>query len=662
MRGLAWILVLLYSLNAIGQDSTLQQIDLNEFNVVELNSKSDPLNEYFKGNRFSLTENAMTRIPTISLVSRGNFAPEPIFRGFSGGQVNLTIDGMHVFGACTDKMDPISSYVETNNLQEIKAGNEANSNSNGGGLGGCIDMKTVKPNRKKNGVYGHVAAGYQSVSNGFNTSVGVGFNDKFLSGIFSGTFRTNEDYKDGNGDFVKYTQFSKTNLSAKLVSNFSKTQRIKIDYIYDRAWNVGYAALPMDVSLAQANIYSLTYEHFFYSSNLKELDVKVYGNNIYHEMDDSKRPDVPIRMDMPGWSDTYGSFITLKWRNKKGHKFSLKGDGFVHYAKAEMTMYPPEEVPMFMLTWPDIQRYVIGLFASDIWSVTEDFNLNYSLRFDYANSRLKTEFGKDHLRVFGYDVDNPIQQRIWNATIEPIWRLNDEWELGWIAAFKQRLPTISEQYGFYLFNAQDGYDYIGNPNLNPESALQADMSVNFKERAFSFSASAFYYYLDNYIVGVVDPELSTMTIGANGVKVYEALDHAFMTGFEVSALLNLKRITWVNVINFTFGRDSNKEVLPQLPPLHLTSTFTFKGKNWDVSPEIVGAIKKEEVRVSYGEKSAPAWMIANLRASYYLHKKTDWTFQAGIENIFNSYYYTFLDWGQVPRPGINLYLNVSFQF
>ena len=69
---------------------------------------------------------------------------------------------MHLFGAYTDKMDPITSYVETNNLKEIEAGNSASSSANGAGLGACIDMKTAKPDRLKKGVYGHVAAGYQN--------------------------------------------------------------------------------------------------------------------------------------------------------------------------------------------------------------------------------------------------------------------------------------------------------------------------------------------------------------------------------------------------------------------------------------------------------------------------------------------------------------------
>ena len=183
MQKALWILSLLFSLKAVGQDSTLKQIDLSEFNVIEFNQDDDPLNEYYKGNRFSLTESALERIPAVSLVSRGNFAPEPIYRGFSGGQVNLTLDGMHIFGACTDKMDPITSYVETNNLKEIEAGNSASSSSTGAGLGACIDMKTAKPDLLKKGVYGHVATGFQSVSKGFNTSLGLGFNEKYFSGV-----------------------------------------------------------------------------------------------------------------------------------------------------------------------------------------------------------------------------------------------------------------------------------------------------------------------------------------------------------------------------------------------------------------------------------------------------------------------------------------------
>lgn len=660
MKKILLILSLLYSIDTISQDTIFTSIELEQLTVIELD-EDDPLNDYYKGNRFSLTESALERIPAISLVSRGNFAPEPTFRGFSSGQVNLTIDGMHIFGACTDKMDPVSSYVETNNLNSISTGNDNESSSNGAGLGGCIDMKTAKPDLIKKGVYGQAAAGYNAISKGVNASLGLGFNDKNLSGIFSGTYRKNDNYKDSNGEEVKYTQFNKVNFSAKLLSNFSNFHRIKADFIYDRAWDVGYAALPMDVSSAEAIIYSLSYERFYFGKGLKSIELKGYGNNIEHIMDDSKRPDVPIRMDMPGWSDTYGGYADFRFQKKKGHRFQLKADAFVHFALAEMTMYPTDEEPMFMLTWPDIKRIVFGLFAADNWIVGDKFNLNYSLRFDQSKSELQSEFGKDHLRVFGYDVDDPIYLPTWNAIIEPKLKVNESWALSWIAAFKQRIPTVSEQYGFYLFNALDGYDYIGNPELGVESALQGEMTVNYHKGSLGFTLSGFYYSIQNYIVGEVDSSLSSMTIGANGVKVYEALESAYMTGFEGSIIYKKKSIKWVNVLNYTLGRDLHGEVLPQLPPLKLTSTLTLKLNRFELIPEIVGALANNEVRESYGEQTSPSWMIANLRSSYSF-KGSKWKVQAGIENLFNEYYFEFLDWGQIPRPGRNFYLNVSYRF
>lgn len=50
----------------------------------------------------------------ISFIKRGAYAWEPLLNSMSTERSTLTIDGMHIFGACTDKMDPITSYVESN--------------------------------------------------------------------------------------------------------------------------------------------------------------------------------------------------------------------------------------------------------------------------------------------------------------------------------------------------------------------------------------------------------------------------------------------------------------------------------------------------------------------------------------------------------------------
>ncbi|HRN58215.1 MAG TPA: TonB-dependent receptor plug domain-containing protein, partial [Agriterribacter sp.] len=65
------------------------------------------------------SDQLLESIAGINMIKRGNYAWEPTIRGLNAGQVNVTISGMAVFGACTDRMDPASSYIEPNNLQSI---------------------------------------------------------------------------------------------------------------------------------------------------------------------------------------------------------------------------------------------------------------------------------------------------------------------------------------------------------------------------------------------------------------------------------------------------------------------------------------------------------------------------------------------------------------
>ena len=54
----------------------------------------------------------------------------------------VTIDGMRIFGACTDKMDPVTSYVEVSNLSEATISSGQQGSCHGNTIGGSIDLKT----------------------------------------------------------------------------------------------------------------------------------------------------------------------------------------------------------------------------------------------------------------------------------------------------------------------------------------------------------------------------------------------------------------------------------------------------------------------------------------------------------------------------------------
>src|SRR5690606_28572965 len=64
----------------------------------------------------------------INMVKRGGYAWEPLINSMATERTVITIDGMRIFGACTDKMDPITSYVEVSNLSkaEVISGQQGN--------------------------------------------------------------------------------------------------------------------------------------------------------------------------------------------------------------------------------------------------------------------------------------------------------------------------------------------------------------------------------------------------------------------------------------------------------------------------------------------------------------------------------------------------------
>lgn len=45
----------------------------------------------------------------------------------------------------------------------------------------------------------------------------------------------------------------------------------------------------------------------------------------------------------------------------------------------------------------------------------------------------------------------------------------------------------------------DGKTYVGDINLEPETAYQSDLGYNFESTSFAFSPHIFYQKVDNYI-------------------------------------------------------------------------------------------------------------------------------------------------------------------
>ena len=655
----------------------LKEIVISE--TVPLNNKQ--VENFYKANTSATIDNVMDRLDGISLVRRGAYAMEPILNGFSGGQINITIDGMKMFGACTDKMDPITSYVEPTNLKSFKISHGADGCQSGSNIGGSVDMCLDEPCKTSDRpFYISPSLGYESVSNGKTALLSAGYvKNKWQWGL-NGAYRNNDSYKDGSGDVVPYTQFEKSNLHSVLKFLPDSINSFKADFLYDLALNVGYAALPMDVARARAYLVALEYKR----QARIDIESKIYYNDILHIMDDSKRDslfyvkdwntgqEVPVymRMDMPGYSSTLGAYFQAGIRLNNKNRMVIKADNYTNHSKADMTMYmhypgEPPEAPMYLQTWPDMIRTVSGVYLQNTTYISGEFSLAVEGRLDYNVDLLQSALAKEQFAVFSYNLADKSQKLTKSLNLSGLYIISNPVSLNMDIGYSERIPTISEFYGFYLYNAHDGYDYIGNPGLKTEKSFFTRIGLVYTKPRLKVNLAQSASLVHDYIMGITDTLIPPMNFYTNGTRVYRNLKGATLLNSSLQVqLLPLKGLSVFILTKYTWGQLSSGEPLPLIPPLNNVISVSYHPGRWGFELENETAAAQNRINVNYGEISSPAYSVFNIKASYHLMilKPVMVDLSLAVSNLFNAEYYEHLDWGEIYRPGRSFDIFIRFSF
>lgn len=597
----------------------------------------------------------------VDMVKRGAYAWEPTLNNMFSERLSVTIDGMRIFGACTDKMDPITSYVDVSNLSKAHIASGQQGAEHGTTIGGAIDLELDRGNFKETGLYGGLETGFESNNQMSVIGTELNYSDSKFYVDTDIIYRKAENYFAGGDEEVQFSQFEKYNVSANGGYKIGEHQALTASLIFDEARDVGYPALTMDVSLARAIISSIGFEQDDLWGSLSDWKSKIYFNKVTHVMDDTKRPDVPIHMDMPGWSNTYGFFSQAELKLKR-HQFLFKTDGYYNKSLAEMTMYPndPNELPMFMLTWPDVRTANGGVYVEDELNLRGSF-LKIATRMAVQNQNVADEFGLNSLRIFYPDMEKSKTRLL--KSISGLWhKMWMPWHLNTGISYGDRAPSVTEGYGFYLFNSFDNHDYIGDPGLANEKSMEANTKISWEKSKFKVSAEANYFHIKDYIIGEVDSSLSVMTIGADGVKIYKNLEYAnlFNTSLDIEYSV-LPELKWSGLVSYHLGTDNNKENIPFISPFSYRSSLQFNNRSFSAGLSVTGAGKQVNYNPSFGEDQTEAYTVYSLTFGKTFNFNNDSMYaKFGVENIFDENYSTYTDWKNIPRMGRNLFITLSY--
>lgn len=652
-----------FSQSGISANDSLPLRILETITIQSFAIEGDRWQNFYRATQSSTTEDIIRHLPGMYLIRRGSYGQEPMVRGMSAGQLSVTIDGMKMFGACTDKMDPVTIYVEPQNLQQIDVVPGVSGSYYGATVGGAVNLQLAQPDFSVP-LSVQLGSSYFSASKGMASYAVVNKRHRNSAYRFSSVYRNHQNYRAGNGKTIPYTQYEKLNLMLAGTRIINSSDTLHADVLTDFGWNIGYPALPMDVGYANTTMASITYSRVRADNWITKLRMKGYANLVYHEMDDTQRSDVVMHMDMPGKSETLGFFVEGEVKKLKNHALSVRMDGYANHVLAEMTMYPENESPMYMQTWPEMTRMVWGFYGRDTHTLAPRTALSADVRIDWAGTFIKEGFGMDQLKVFYPDLENAEQRFPFNVNTSISHFVGRDVQLTAQLGYGQRIPSLSEHAGFYLFNRMDGYDYVGNPYLKNEKSWSLNATANYWQNSWELQATAFVQNFQDYIFSATDANLSAMTPGAYGVRVYENINGASFVGAE-------GKVSWIispafqvmDQVKFVSAQMDSGQPLPLIPPLAHQLSIRFTKNYFSLQADLEQNAAQYRINAEFGEDKTPGYSILNLRGEYRREiQNLKYKLQAGVENLLDAYYHAHLDWGNIPRPGRNAYVTLEVRF
>ena len=653
------IVLLIWAANGYAQDTTKLQDTTQTLEAVTITATAKRKMETDMKMVISIDE-FLASSERISFIKRGAFAWEPLLNNMTTERSSITIDGMHVFGACTDKMDPITSYIESNNLSTIDISSGQQGSMHGATVAGNIDLKRKSTSfsleKQWRGIY---QTGFESNNKHFFHLGNMAYSSDRLVLDASLAFRKASSYFDGHKERIDHSQYHKINASFGLALKTGKFAAVRVDAIYDQAKDVGYPGLPMDLGLSRAFITSLSYKQLFEEGLVKSWDTKLYFNALEHYMDDTKRPENLVHMDMPGWSTTYGLLSNVSLHHGD-FRSEIQLNAYDNLSIAEMRMYPQDRSrqTMFAYTWPWVSTGFVGFAVNSSWDITTRSQLDFGASFGWHYNHSKyVEFN----RIF-YPEASPHKGRLLPG-LHTRYQLDiNSFRFSVGLGYGHRAPSVSEGYGYYIYNSFDRYDYVGNPNLKNEISYELNAGMGFKKERFRAEAKMNYFHIQHYIVGEILHLGSPMNYQSVGVKGYASLKYAKIFNLNLHVGYDLlEHLHWKGELSYSRARDDKQEPLPFIRPLSYQSSLYFMHRKFGAQLSVQGDLSQWDFSAAYGEDHTAAYSVYNLSMDYsFKIKAHELTLQFGVENLFNRYYSTYADWGNIPRMGRNVFTALKF--
>ena len=516
----------------------------------------------------------------ISTIRRGGHGLDPVIRGQSDQRLNSSIDGAIVYGACSSKMDPASTYVNIENYDSITVIKGSQSVLYGaGGPGGVVRYERVtEPLSQANAYKFKIGQTFDSNAEA-KTTIG-----DFTLGLGQAYFRINGSYSEaGNyetGTGLKpLTEYETSNYAAIIGKRLDDGSKLEFTYTNNSQENIGFAGLPMDIVYSYTDIYNLKYHRVTQFGPFSSMKVELYNSDMDHLMDNYTMRSVDS-MKTPAASDTYGGRIVGATDN--GMKVGVDYEHNTRDAEQNMVISGTERHLAYL--WPGAEIAKLGLFLEKDNKISDQTTMSYGLRLDRVETdatRAADDPGSAHMAQV---TANSLYTAHYSGTVTAGKRDFSNFS-GFLRYTKNYGPMSSTYISLSrnertpdateLFNAKTSMAmagkyrlrHIGNPNLNSE--VHTTLEIGFENMFMGSHVNGSLYLNDisDYITTYRASD-GTYDNTINDARIYKNID-ATIWGYELTAQKDLtSNVKTIFNLNYTHGDDDTQNrPLAQMMPL-----------------------------------------------------------------------------------------------
>jgi iron complex outermembrane receptor protein len=585
------------------------------------------------------------------------------YRGLLGAQNNVSIDGQTYTSGGPNWMDTPLSSISQSLTQSVTLyrglGSVATIEE---GLGGSIAISSRKggfSDDNKWGAFGLVEAGNGDNANSWGGAVHVGVRNQENWLDIGASMDKGDDY-EFDGGTVSASEYDRNQYRLGYGHRFTWAD-ISIAAVINRTGKSGTPALPMDIINVDSEQYSFAVE-----TRVSQGDLSFKANtlSVDHRMNNFTLRPPPTGMngmkvlrqtlavgDIGGFKLTYN-------RDMNNNKLLFGIDGKQEDHDADITN--PGNEMFYITNFNKVKRDRFGAFAQATVALS-DWDIEAGLRYNHVSMKAGEVGGNlammsgmlpvtqqdrlDALAKAFNESDRNKKDDQWSAILKASRQLGGNTRLNLGLGRKVRSPSYQERYLWLPMEATaglaDGYTYIGDINLKPETSIEFTAGVDWSIGRFKLTPEAYYRDVNNYIQGVPSGNMiaNMFALMMSGqLPLQFANVDAELYGLDLGYEFEIST-SWLLRGNLGYVRGKRTDIsdnLYRIAPLSSFLELTYTHQRYFIAMESIAASKQDNLSVYNNEKPSAGWGIANLRGGFSLSKTFD--INLGVENVFDKAY------------------------